>query len=797
MPLKPDSRQLLRQLGAGRAISQICQEQNWTEGDFAGWWKAELAARTPNTTGARKSSVRSGARSDRDEMGIPHISADNDEDLFHGFGYAMAQDRLFQLDYLRRKAKGELAAVLGEPSVESDLLSRTVGLTRIAQAEWDAASPETRQLLSAFAAGVNGFIEQAGEKLPIEFGLLDYRPAPWTPLDSLAIEGEFRWYLTGRFPVLVIPELARRALKDDGLFAAFLTSEAEEESILPAGTYPTASRGAQPLPNAPLGSVDPQAAEGSNNWVVSGSHAVAGKPLLASDPHIAFAAVSCWYQVHLCGGSFNVAGMAYAGMPAVMFGRNPEVAWGCTNNICSQRDLYQERVDPAHAGCFLYDGKWEPARETRETIQVKGQPALEKTIRHSRNGPIVTELLPGPARGLETVSLKWLGAYPCGWLPALLAMNRARTSEELRQATRPWLVPTFSLVFCDSAGQIGYQCTGRLPIRAQRERGYRPGWDPAHQWAGLIPFEGLPACTNPQTGFVASANNRPAPDDFPYPLSGVWSSGHRARRIRQMLEERPRHTCEDMQRMQHDVVSLRAVDCAPRVLALLADEADPRLRAALECLRGWDGGMTTDSVAATVFDVFFSEWSRRVAEARFQGELAGMVAGAIGGLASALLIDDPAGWFAEGARRSKAGDALRATVETLTAQLGPETKDWTWGRLHRLTLRHPLSGLGDLGQLFDEPAAPVGGDMITVCNTGNDPAFQAASGAGYRMIADLSVQPPELLAIDAGSQSGVAGSPHYADQAPAWLAGRYHRLPLDPDRARQAARATLKLEPRA
>src|SRR5262249_31265195 len=195
------------------------------------------------------------------------------------------------------------------------------------------------------------------------------------------IEGEFRWYLTGRFPMIVIPELVKRALGDGPLYRAFRQVEEDGESILPPGSYPTTAHGTEPVGTA---AGDPEAGQGSNNWVIAGSRTATGKPLLASDPHIAFDAVSCWYEVHLYGGSFNVAGASYVGMPAVLFGRTECVAWGCTNNICSQRDLYQEKTDPAHPNCFLHDGRWEPATECEEMIHIKGGDSVHKIIRHSR-----------------------------------------------------------------------------------------------------------------------------------------------------------------------------------------------------------------------------------------------------------------------------------------------------------------------------------------------------------------------------------------------------------------------------
>jgi penicillin amidase len=428
---------------------------------------------------------------------------------------------------------------------------------------------------------------------------------------------------------------------------------------------------------------------------------------LASDPHIPFDAVSWWYEVHLCGGSFNVCGMAYTGMPAVMFGRNEQVAWGCTNNICSQRDLYQEKTDPAHPNCFLYDGRWEPARDLEEVIHVKGGVPVRTTIRFSRNGPIVDEVLPPAARETGPVSLKWLGAYQGGWLTALLDMNRAKSADEFREATRPWHVPTFSVVFADVDGHIGYQATGRVPIRNLWERGYRPGWDPAHQWDGLIPFEGMPRLADPERGWIATANNRPAPPDFPYQLSGTWSSGYRALRIRQMIEAGSTFSMAEFTAMHQDAMSLRAVHCLPDLLKLLENSTDERVREAAGHLRSWDCQMEPDRIGATIFDVFFGGWTKAVVAERFAGRDAALLAGGADGLAANLLTEDKARWFAPGRRETAIHSAMTAAIRTLTERLGPDMSQWTWGKLHTIPLRHVLSGRGDLGRLLVHGCVPV------------------------------------------------------------------------------------------
>ncbi len=779
----------LRRLGAGASIADVCADAGLTRDGFDKGWKAELAARLPQTAGALRVSGPGPVEILRDRWGIPRVYADSNEAVFFGFGYAMAQDRLWQMDYLRRRAYGRLAEILGPDGLSLDVIARTVGIPRIARAHLEGLPQETLRLLQQFSAGVTCCIEQRREHLPIEFALLDYAPEPWSPLDSIAILAEFRWYLTGRLFVIALPELAKRTLQNDTLYRAFLTPEAGLETIVPRGSYAPTRRAPELFGVA--GGADTNG--GSNNWAVTGSRSATGLPLLASDPHIAFGVTGCWHEVGLSGGSFDVVGMAYVGVPAVMMGRNASVAWGITNNICSQRDLYQERTDPDHPGCFFYDGRWEPASETVEEIRVRGGGTVRKQIRFSRNGPIVDELLPEPARETGPVAMRWMGAEFCDELSSALRANRARTAAEFREALREWRCPTWSFAFADVHGHVGYQCVGRIPIRENWDRGCRPGWDPMHQWTACIPYDEMPAVSDPASGWIRSANNLTAPPDYPYPLSNTSGSGHRAMRIRQMLEAQERFGIEDFSRMQMDTLSLRAVEAVPPLLALLDGMADARFRRAAEALRVWNRRMEPEETGAAIFELFFNHWCHLVAEERFPQHAVGTIAGAIGGLALSLLSGDLSGWFARRSRPIAVVDAFRHTVETLEERFGADVSAWTWARVHAIALRHFLSGRGELGRLLDRGGVPVRGSGVTVCNTGYDPNYMASIGANYRLIADLATSPPGLWAVDAAGASGDPGSPHYCDQLPEWLSGRHHFLVLDRAQVEQEAAARLML----
>src|SRR5262249_24435862 len=270
------------------------------------------------------------------------------------------------------------------------------------------------------------------------------------------------------------------------------------------------------------------------------------------------------------------------------------------------------------------------------------------------------------------------------------------------------------------------------------ERGYRPGWDLKHAWADVIPFEGMPQQRDPKRGFVVTANNRLAGDDYPWPLSGTWSSGHRGRRIRERIEEVPRWSPEACRGLQLDVRSGRAAVCVPHLIELLAGDADPRVASAVDILRGWDYRLTTDSVAASLFSVFFPRWCRTVTGERLPADVAASAAPTAGGLAAARLAGDEAGWFERSDRREAVRSSFRATLDELAEKLGPDLASWAWGRLHTLVQKHFLSSRGDLGQLLDCIGGLAPGDTTTVCSTTSGPDHTAQMGASYRMVADLA-----------------------------------------------------------
>ncbi|MEE2884759.1 MAG: penicillin acylase family protein [Chloroflexota bacterium] len=765
---------ILKRLGNGDSIESVMRSMNMDKAQFHLWWETQTSGRNPQTSGKVKGAVSEDANIFRDANGIPHIFASSDHDLFWSYGYAMAQDRLWQLDYYRKRGMGRLSEILGPDALEYDRLVRTIGLNHIAIAQSKTLPVSTMHLLEAFSSGINAVMEDKSTRPPIEFELLDYRPEPWSPLDSIAILTEFKWYLTGRMPVIYLPEIAKRYLSNQDLYKAFLTPEAGNELIVPEEHYSETT-----MPPESVGEVvsSPDEGVGSNNWVANAKLSVSGAPILASDPHIAFGSVSCWYQAHLSGESFDCAGTGYVGVPGFWFGRNQNMAWGLTNNICSQRDLYQETANPDDPDYLLYGYEWKKISKRIESIKVKGSKSIDHEVASSHNGPIVNQFLPEAANSEGPVSIKWLGSTLSDETTCLINMNRAADCKSFREAIRNWTVPTLSFSFADKDGNIAYQSSGRIPIRKNWDRGFRPGWEPEHQWDGLIPYDQMPQMTNPPEGWIRSANNRTASENYPYPLSGQWSSGYRAKRIRHMLEENDAFDRELFSKMQSDVFSERAADSVPVLIELLEQSHEEKIQEALKLLKIWDFHLEPESGGAAIFEIFFIHWSYEVALQQFSEEVSSLLKGALAGLSVQLLRENISGWFTHEADRNAAIlKSMNKAIEELEHRIGKNPSSWSWGTLHKVNLPHLLDGLGDLGSLLSRGGDPVGGSGITVSNTGFDPNYLAGMGANFRLIVDLGENPPALWTVDAAGQSGHLSSKNYCDQLQTWLKGKHNKI---------------------
>jgi penicillin amidase len=766
-------------------------------------WRARLAATLPPTDLTRGAAVERPVRIVRDRSGTPHVYAETARDLFVGYGFALAQDRLWQIDYYRRRALGRLSVILGPDEVGSDRKNRLLGFGRLADQERAELSAEAAEALDGFAAGINAWIEQAsgdgGTGLPIEFEILEYVPEPWAPRDSLALMRAFFWQLTGRLENLAAGEAARRYLGSD-LAADFLTTEAADETILPPAN---AGRGRLVGAGATGGS---DMAGGSNNWAVTPSRSASGHAMLASDPHLPFMLPVGLYQVHLSGAGYDVAGAGYPGTPNVWFGHNDRVAWGLTNLVASPRDLYVETLDPADPTRYRDGDCWATFETHTETIVVRGAPDETITIRSTTRGPLVDEIVPlapetGPDGAPTAISLRWTGQDALGDVQAVLDLNRARDWASFRDALSRWRLPIFNFVYADVDGYIGWQATGQIPIRGDGDlsRGYRPANDPAHAWTGFIPFDDLPRIEDPAGGWVGTANNRPvAVDEQMVPLYGWWAPGHRALRLRHLLDDGRTLSADDLRAMQYDTTNLRAAEALPRLRKTLAN--DVRAARFLDLLDGWDLRMSTDGVSATVFEAFFEHWHLRVLDARFPDEVSAFLRtlGAGSGLSLRLLSDgEPSVWLGDGIDLAGAiAETAVATLDDLAARFGQDPADWRWGQVHQVVFHHPLDGRPGTDGLFaTAPRETAGTGYVLNANSfSHDEPFAVVSGPEYRLVVDLGDLDGATTVLTTG-ESGLPGSPHYDDMVDPWVRGSYLPLPFSPAAVEAAKAGETRLEP--
>jgi penicillin amidase len=734
----------------------------------------------------------------RDGAGVPHVYGATTRDLYFGLGYAVAEDRLWQVDRLRRRALGRQAEILGAEYVRSDLTHLTVGIDLLAEADAARLDGPIREIVDAYVAGLNHYLDTHANDLPPEFRLLSYTPERFTTRDVIAILRGMWWSLNGRLEQIVTAELSSRL--PETLQAAYLTPEAPEERIL-SYDAPPAHEGVAPLRDTLLGSGD---ATGSNNWAVAGHRSASGHAMLCSDPHQPFWIPGSWHEYVLHGPEDTVAGAGHPGVPGIWFGTNTMIAWGITNNAASTRDLYFEEVNPRNPDEYR-DGVGEPhggaaaeagVRLTRDagdtwrrfttrtvTIPVRGEDSPRThVIRSTVRGPIVNDVLPSVEEGGDPpLSLRWVGQEHLEDLRALIDLNRATDWAGFRDALSRWSVPAFNFVYADSAGRVGYQCAGRIPVRGRVWRGYRSAADPNDRWLGYVPFEALPREENPSRGYVATANNRAAPDDFPYPLHGAWAAGYRAIRLRQFLAGDRKLSRDDMVALQTDVLSTRAERLVPPLLAHLDGNSGEDTALFRQILGAWDYRYTPDSAAPIVFEAFMRAWLTRVAAERFHPRYAALVTAH--GSAAAQLIErgqtDDLPWFEGGPEVFQQAllGAIGEALSRLRRRFHGDSPRWSWGAAHLAHWRHPL-GAPDGAAGWEIGPMQVGGGADTVCNTGTGPAYDANSGAEYRVVVDFA-SPDRIWAVQNTGNSGVPGSPHYADQLLPWAKGEYHVVHLD------------------
>jgi penicillin G amidase len=747
----------------------------------------------------------------RDKMGVPHIRASSFDDLFFAQGFVTAQDRLWQMDISRRYAGGNLAELLGPGLLKHDRQQRYLQIRAACERAAATLDRQQRHYLEAYARGVNAFIDRSRKRLPLEFRVLHYTPAPWRVEDSLLIGANMYQMLSTQYDVELKREKVVRHLAPEEIADLYPTISWRD--LPPAQQANPSADDALPVkPNTPdsdrdhgnesteirasalVAGFEPDRCDmcvpGSNNWVVSGEHTATGKPLLSNDMHLGHSIPDIWYEAHLTKGDgedFDVAGVTLPGLPFVMVGHNRRIAWGLTNLSPDVQDLFIEQSDSN--GDIATPEGWKAPRISHEVIHVKGRPDDVFDVIVTRHGPIITPMLKGETRQL---ALQWTMYDPATMSVPFLEINSARNWQEFRTALLQFGGPSQNVVYADVDGHIGYQATGKIPIRASGD-GLMPqsGADAAHDWTGYVPFDELPTVYDPPSGILETANSRITPNGYSHLLANDWGSPYRTSRIFHLLDGSGQLKPADMLAIQTDITSDLERFFADRFAYAIdhATNISPRVRQAADIMRGWDGRMEKNSAAASI-----AYWSRRnlmrlLLMPKLGDELINYDWGLSAPALESIITHRLPRWLPQG--YASYDDVMVAAVQkAIDSERAPkDLKRWRWGSQFPVEVQHPVLGSIPILSHFSGTGWRLqSGSGSTVKQVG------ANFGPSERMTVDFSNLDHSTLNIVIG-ESGHVLNAHYKDQFPVWYEGSTSQFPFSKAAVNAAAEHRLVLEP--
>lgn len=721
----------------------------------------------------------------RDPYGVPGIIGEREEDVALVLGYVMAQDRLWQMDYLRRAGQGRLAEILGQDYLESDHLIRTMTAGKQEVYSASRLGKRERKWVEHFVRGINAYLGSHARKPPVEFSLLEYRPRPFTPDDVMSISLALAWYSSpgARIDPVMTSLLAtlgkNRALvlfpTDPAASTPFVTSDLN--GWTPEGGL-FSGRLHAPLPFQFPG------LRGGCAWAVGPGRSRSGKPVVASSMYQVLTAPGFWYRARMAAGDFQLSGSFVPGVPVALAGSNGKVSWGSTLAYADDADLYIERLDSDDPSTYWRVDRPRKIRQINETYGIRGRSKISKSIRLTETGPLVSDVLKGKA-----LSLRWTARQGLGLVDTFFAVNRATAGKEARSALKSLISPCLNVVWGDSRGDFGVQTAGLIPVRPQGSDGIvpMPAWTGTYDWIGYIPFEELPAESNPTEGFAVVADGRPGGTNYPFLVSCYWNDNTRQSRIESLLEAGKEHFRESIQKIQGDTRSSLAESLAPAILKAFDGEA-PRNeseRNALRILGSWDYCMTQDSAAAAVFALVYQSLLDEVFRAPMGEDLYSRFTSNLPLASRAIrkiILGNGESWLGHENPRSVLKTSFQKAVSRGCSLMGSDPAKWAWGHIHSAEFRHPLTARSRfLESLYHVGPVPLSGSDDTIDLAGWYPShpFSVVDGVSLRQVADLT-DPPQVYGMSPMGASAHFFSPHYKDYTTAWLSGRSFRDPIQP-----------------
>ncbi len=725
----------------------------------------------------RSERIRSEIEIRRDIFGVPHVRAKERRSALLGLGFAHAQDRLWQLELLRRSSRGTLSELFGSSTVEADRMARTLGLARQAARERERLPEGVRLDLEAYADGINSWIDLVSANrapAPVEFRWLALSAERWSVEDTLALVRLRAWMLGRSLSAsLLLDRLVREigGLPSQPFFPAREDPQVTDTSAVTLGSLLEYGR----IADRWAAAIGLRGPVGSGGFVVGGSRSASGMPLLANDPHTEFGLPPLFYLAHLSTPGWEVSGATWPGIPAFWAGSNREIAWGQVILHASTTDLYEETLHPADHYRYQRGGRWFEAERRHESIAVRYAADEEIEIIETRHGPILGAVA-GEHPSRASLALQWTGQAATSGIEGLLRIPEARSFEQFRRALRKLPAPVATHLYADRSGVIGRQVAGRLPVRAI-ETGLLPvrGNSRLYDWRGFVPFDALPSVHGKGLSYLV-ASGRPPAADFDQPVVWLWTRPVAAQRIRARLEATEDWDLSDVVALQRERLS----GSARSFLRTWLHDLEPRSQRASrirEILLAWDGSTDGSSVGAAAYHAFRELLLSRLLRDHLSPEYAALIREAREPYPGAAL-----GEFFDRVdiRRvdALAHETLDATWHWLAVQVSSNPKNWRWDAIHKVELLHDFARLGsgltaNLGRMLSRGPFGVPGDpesVWTMYPEGLGP-FRAAVGPVLRYAVDLG-DPEHALWDLAGGQSGHPLDPHYDDGIADWVAGR-------------------------
>lgn len=728
----------------------------------------------------------------RDENGVPFIKAENDEDAAFALGFVHAQERMFQMDLVRRAGQGRLSEIFGEKTLKFDELFRSMQLEKIVKKNFSSLSVSSQKVLKAYSKGVNAYIDNFSDKLGVEFSLLNYEPKPWKPEHSLLIAKLMAWELNiSWWTDIVFTKLVKRF------------GEEKAKEILPdyqenAPTIIPKNLAELDIENFNLAKIDFEFREfmgyaanhyGSNNWAISGKKTVSGKPLIANDPHLVFTIPGKWYVVSINAPQWRVSGFSLPGVPGVVIGKNENISWVLTNVMADDCDFYNEKVDEKNKKYFL-DNSWKELKFIRDTIIVKDKPDVIKTTYFTHRGPIVSDIHNFIESSPKSyISMRWTALEFHKEFDAILNVNKAETWNDFKSSLVNFSTPGQNFVYADKQGNIGYICAAKIPIHNFNSATFiNDGTQSKNDWQGFVDYEKMPKMFNPSRNFIASANNKTDPN-FSFHISNIWEPSSRIERIESMINMKDKLDKNYFFQIQNDFYSVYAEKMTYHILNAFKNVKvkDYNLKTALRLLKNWDFNLSSNSQTATIYSFFFIHLLKNI----FYDEMGKdfyneyiFIANVPFRVVESMIADGRSSWFdiVKTKKIETRDDIIRKSLVDALSELekkhGKDIANWQWKEFHQITFKNVFSfGSEFLAKIFNRGPFEIGGDGTTVFNTEytfSEP-FDVKQGPSMRYVFDFS-EPEKFYYILPNGQSGHFLSNHYDDMTNKWLKGEYLEL---------------------